>query len=57
MTELHFLTAMFERQGHKTRIEYRESAKVYFLWVECIYSHKTARFVFDNEGRFNYMVV
>ena len=57
MTELHWMTQMFERQGHRTRIEYRESAKMYLLWVESIYSHKHARFVFNNDGNFNYMVV
>ena len=56
MPELHYMAQIFERQGHKVKIEYRDNAETYFLFVESLFTKTLVRYVFDKNGYFKYMV-
>ena len=52
MTELHLMAQMFERQMHTVKIEYKEKAECYILFVWDLSEHLT-KFIFDKEGSFD----
>lgn len=52
MTELHLMAQMFERQMHTIKIQYKEQAECYLLWVWDLSNHLTI-FVFDKNGSFD----